>query len=330
MENLDRPFMRLKSRLILLIGLTAALACITPETVFAQNSLGVGSGETSLAPSGPFAGTLFWIQQKQQAFYRLLTAELGAMRTEGRHIWWLAGLSFAYGIFHAAGPGHGKAVISSYMIANEIAARRGIALAFASAFVQALSAVALISVAVFALRGTGFRHSELANTLEISSYAAVTMLGGWLLFRKLRPIAAANNQAQETHGGHPHDICHDHACSTVHAPDPAQLQGKFGLRHAWSAVLAVGLRPCSGALIVLTFAFLNGLYLAGIASAFAMAFGTGATVALLAAAAVWAKDLAVTAGGAVNQSARVFRAIEIAGAGMVLLVGALLLSASLY
>ena len=103
----------------------------------------------------------------------------------------------------------------------------------------------------------------------------------------------------------------------------------FGLRQAWSAILAVGLRPCSGALIVLTFAFLNGLYLAGIASTFAMAVGTGLTVATLAALAVWAKDAAIRIGGAAERGAAIHRAIEIGGAAMVFLFGITLLMAAI-
>ena len=90
------------------------------------------------------------------------------------------------------------------------------------------------------------------------------------------------------------------------------------------------MRPCSGALIVLTFAFLNGLYAAGIASAFAMAVGTGVTVAALAAMAVWAKDYAVRIGGGGSAGVMVHRTIEIAGAAFVFLIGLTLLSAALY
>lgn len=104
---------------------------------------------------------------------------------------------------------------------------------------------------------------------------------------------------------------------------------EFGLRQAWSAILAVGLRPCSGALIVLTFAFLNGLYFAGIAATFAMAIGTGLTVAVLAALAVWAKDAAIRIGGAAERGAAVHRVIEIGGAAMVFLFGLTLLLAAL-
>jgi ABC-type nickel/cobalt efflux system permease component RcnA len=93
--------------------------------------------------------------------------------------------------------------------------------------------------------------------------------------------------------------------------------------------LAVGLRPCSGALIVLTFAFLNGLYFAGIASTLAMALGTGITVATLAAMAVWAKDAAIRVGGAAERGATVQRVIEIGGAALVFLFGIMLLTAAL-
>ena len=107
------------------------------------------------------------------------------------------------------------------------------------------------------------------------------------------------------------------------------LKGNMGIREAWTAVLAVGLRPCTGALIVLTFAFLNGLYLAGIGAVFAMAAGTGITVAILASMAVGAKNLALRLAGANEASAVVHRGIEIAGAAVVFLLGLTLLLASL-
>jgi nickel/cobalt transporter (NicO) family protein len=316
--------------IILLLILTAVMTYVLPDTAFSQNSLGIGRPEQAIRPEGPFASALFWIQQQQQAFYKLLTGELQAMRTDGRHLWLLVGLSFAYGVFHAAGPGHGKAVISSYMIANEMAARRGIALAFASSFVQALTAILLISIVLLALRGSGIRQSDLTKWLEISSYAAISGLGVWLLIRKLRSGDHRHKSSHHSHShgeGDPHS--HDN-CGHQHVPDPKQLTGKFNPGQAWTAIMAVGLRPCTGAIVVLTFSFLNGLFLAGVASTFAMALGTGLTVAFLAALAVWAKDFAISAGGMVDQSTRIHYWIEIGGAIMVLTLGLVLLSASLY
>jgi ABC-type nickel/cobalt efflux system permease component RcnA len=104
---------------------------------------------------------------------------------------------------------------------------------------------------------------------------------------------------------------------------------RFDWRTAWSAVAAVGLRPCSGALIVLSFALLNGLWAGGIASVLAMALGTAITVSLLATLAVTAKNWAVAFAGDGRRGNRIHAAIEIGGAAMVLLLGLVLLSASL-
>ncbi|HSO47928.1 MAG TPA: nickel/cobalt transporter, partial [Rhizobiaceae bacterium] len=338
--------MRLTARNVAVIAALAA-ACISIFAAGAEaaNSLGLGAPEQAIRPEGFFASTLMWIQQQQQDFYRLMTTELKGMREDGSHIFMLAGLSFAYGVVHAAGPGHGKAVISSYMVANEIAARRGIVLAFASAFMQALTAIAVIALLSIALRGVGIKMADATKWLEIASFAGVTALGAWLLWRKIFggghdhghaqghdhahvAVAAAPRVVEHAHAGHHHDDRHHHhhdhhghahhgagnpahgepghvhdsSCGHLHAPDPKMLSRKdFNLRDAWTAILAVGLRPCSGALIVLTFAFINGLWLAGIASTFAMALGTGLTVAVLAALAVWAKDAAIRVGGAAER-----------------------------
>ncbi|MEQ9248487.1 MAG: delayed-early response protein/equilibrative nucleoside transporter, partial [Nitratireductor sp.] len=106
----------------------AAITLLAAGAAMAQSSLGIGAAEPAITPTGPFAGTLQWINTQQQAFYRTLTGALKAMREDGSRLWVLIGLSFAYGVFHAAGPGHGKAVISSYMLANEVALRRGVIL----------------------------------------------------------------------------------------------------------------------------------------------------------------------------------------------------------
>jgi High-affinity nickel-transport protein len=79
----------------------------------AGSSLGIGSNEVALQPHGLFGGFFGWINSQQKEFYRSMTGALKAMRDDGSKAWLLVGLSFAYGIFHAAGPGHGKAVISS-------------------------------------------------------------------------------------------------------------------------------------------------------------------------------------------------------------------------
>jgi ABC-type nickel/cobalt efflux system permease component RcnA len=201
--------------------------------------------------------------------------------------------------------------------------------------------------------------------LEILSYTLVTLFGAWLLFRKISALAGARHPvmavasappmqlAEPMHDGHHHRHGHDHPlhhdghhhhhhahshgpgqvcaeCGHSHAPEPSLLGGKeFDWRTAWSAIMAVGLRPCTGALIVLTFAFLNGLWAAGIASVVAMSIGTAITVSILATAAVFAKNVAVRLAGGGTASGLIQSAFEIGGALLVLLFGLTLLAASL-
>jgi nickel/cobalt transporter (NicO) family protein len=183
------------------------------------------------------------------------------------------------------------------------------------------------------------------RALEIASYALIAAFGGWLVFRKLRSMlrpapAPATMHADDVHGRehhHHHDHHHAHGpgevcatCGHAHAPDPALLKGdRFALSEAWSAIVAVGLRPCSGALIVLSFALLNGLYLGGVLSVFAMSIGTAITVSILATMAVTAKGIAVRYASSDSAAARISNGIEIAGALLVLLLGLVLLGAAL-
>lgn len=297
----------------------------------AQSSLGLGRSEQAIRPEGFFADLLFWIQQQQQAFYKAMTTALSGMKSDPGKLWVLVGLSFLYGIFHAAGPGHGKAVVSTYMLANEVAAKRGIMLSFASALLQGLTAIVVIGLILLLLRGSGIKTNDLAGFLEISSYFLVMMLGIYLLWTKL--FRRRHSHSHSHNHDHSHDHHHDHECDDgcghLHAPDPKQLEGDFGLREAWTAILAVGLRPCSGALIVLTFAFLNGLYAGGILSTFAMSIGTAITVATLALLSVGAKNLAIRIAGAQDSLGTIHRYIEIIGAALVFLIGLLLFSAAI-
>ena len=161
----------LNSRLVCLtMVLIAGAVLLGHSDAMAQSSLGLGRSEQAIRPDGLFAGILFWIQQQQQTFYKAMTTSLSALKNNESTAWYLIGLSFTYGIFHAAGPGHGKAVISSYMLANEVAAKRGIALSFASAMLQGITAILVISAIMLFLRGTGIKTNNLAGSLEITSY----------------------------------------------------------------------------------------------------------------------------------------------------------------
>ncbi|MBS1182576.1 MAG: high-affinity nickel-transport protein [Proteobacteria bacterium] len=344
--------------LVVLLVAAPALASTGP--------FGVGLPEPA-ATGGAFLPGLFrTIAVWQAGFYRDLTATLGAMKADGSAGVWLMTLSFLYGVLHAVGPGHGKAVISTYVLANRETARNGAVLALVSALAQAVTAVTMVVVAAVLLGATSIAMTRAAAVLETGSFALIVVLGLWLVWRKIvRPLG--NRFAERyapvavTVGGAPavmassfagavlHDDCghdhtrlglklprpthvHDDGCGHLHAPSPEIAAGRLDWKKAWSAVAAVGLRPCTGALIVLVFALSQGLFIVGIAAAFAMALGTGLTVAVLTLAAVATRGLAVRlAGAGSGDLAYSLHAIIEAGAALaVLLFGLLMLGASLW
>lgn len=298
-------------------------------------------------PPASTSGFVGWLLAKQAEFYRAMSQSIRSAKQDGTAVWTLLMLSFLYGIFHAAGPGHGKAVISSYVVANEETWWRGVVLSFASAFLQAVVAVALVSIAVVIFKASNRTMCDTERIIEIASYALIALVGARLLWvkgrgfasalfaldRPLRAVGAAvtphHDQKHHDHPhGHDHHHHHDHASAWGHAhgPEPQDLAGPGGWKRGLSAVVAVGVRPCSGAILVLVFALAQGLYWAGVVSTFVMAFGTAITVAAIATVAVAAKSFAVQLASArAGYGTLAMRGIEVAAAFVVLLFGLLLL-----
>ena len=299
-----------------LVAAAVVLVAVLADAALAQ-PFGVPRGAS---PPPPVGGITGYILEKQAEFYRMLSATLRAAKADGSAGWTLLGISFLYGIFHAAGPGHGKAVISSYLVANDETWRRGIILSFASALLQALSAIVIVAIAAVLLNATAKAMGDTVRVVEIVGYSLIVLIGlrllwvkGRALLRLLRPQAAPVHRGHDHHGhdhhhhGHAHDHARDHAHHNhehhdhedeasawghAHAPEPSELGGKHWFRRALSAVIAVGLRPCSGAIIVLVFALAQGLFWIGVASTFAMGLGTAITVAAIATLAVGARSFA--------------------------------------
>ena len=308
----------------------------------ARNPFDMGMREGSGPPTSGFVA---WVVAEQMRFERMLSGAVRAIEADASALWTLLGISFAYGVFHAAGPGHGKAVVASYMFANDNSLRRGIAISFMAAALQAVVAVLIVAVLAVALNATSARMKEVANLVELASYGAIALLGAWLVWRKGRALAGELRGKQTHHHGHGHHDHdhghHDHAhkpkahvhdehCGHFHAPSPATLGDGFTWRGAIATVFAAGARPCSGAILVLVFALAQGIFMAGVASAFAMAMGTALTTSALAAVAVGAKGLAVRflgqgSGGGVI----VVRLLELAAALLVLFLGASLVLAAM-
>ena len=331
-----------------------------------------GAFDAVLAQGNPFGaprppatsaggGVLGWVLTKQAELYLQFRTLIRAAKTDGSAVFSLLAISFVYGVFHAAGPGHGKAVISSYLIANRETWRRGVVLSFASALVQALVAVAVVGIAAALLGATSRTMCSTDRVIEIASYGLIIAVGVRLLWVKGRgvfaalrteraapmpaPVGAAVTDRHDHHDHHHHhddahhhghDHAHDHAghahhhdeaCDHDHGPDPSSLAGPGGWRRGLTAIFAVGLRPCSGAILVLVFALAQGLFWAGAAATFVMGIGTAITVAAIATIAVGTRSVAERmASSRAGYGTLFMRGIEVGAAALIIAFGALLLA----
>ncbi|MDE2361898.1 MAG: nickel/cobalt transporter [Hyphomicrobiales bacterium] len=319
----------------------ASLVWCASPALAQHHPFAVGANEGSV---GAGNGLVAWLIAEQARFYRMLTGAVREARTSAAGFWLLAGLSFAYGVFHAAGPGHGKAVMASYMIANERALRRGLVLTFLAALLQGAVAVSIVGVAAILFNATAQRMTAAAEAIEMVSYGAVATLGLWLVWtkgraflREARALAPSPAPALAAAGATPSRFAcdaiepghvHTADCGHFHAPDPATLDKDFSWGSALATIVAAGARPCSGAILVLVFALSQGVLLAGIGAVAAMSLGTAITTGALAAVAVLAKGLALRLTAATGRGALVARgaellaAIIVLGAGLALLAGA--------
>src|SRR6266851_8325354 len=332
----------------------------TMHVLLAQTPFG-GPRPTAEPQVGGIVG---WLLARQSEFYREMSSAIRAAKSDGSAVWTLLAVSFAYGIFHAAGPGHGKAVISSYLVANQETARRGIVLSFASALMQSLVAIVIVAICAWLLNATAKTMCGAEKAIEIVSYALIAAFGARLVWTKgggfIRalqaprpvPAMALAAVAHHDHAGHGHDHhdhdhshahvqghahvahhdhehrhddhghVHDEHCGHSHGPAPGELAGPGGWQRGFGAIFAVGIRPCSGAILVLVFALAQGLFWAGIAATFVMGLGTAITVATIAVVAVTAKDLARRLSGTKEGGGALFmRGVEFGAAGLVLLFG---------
>jgi nickel/cobalt exporter len=362
-----------RSRAVTLIVLVAIVfACVTGVVSAWSAPFGAPHPAADMSASG-LSG---WIFAEQAAFYRSLSGFIRASKENGAAMWELFGISFVYGIFHAVGPGHGKAVISSYVVANEETWRRGVVLSFVSAGIQSVVAIIVVAVAAVLLGATAKAIGLTVHLVEIISYALVILIGLRLLYvkgrgfriacreltwrqapdfafasapgaatlstkpfqlpdRRFGAMAMRGGQCQidgcpaHAHSFHCHDD-HDHhesAWGHAHGPEPTMLAGAGGWRRGLAAVVAVGLRPCSGAIIVLIFALAQDLFWTGVGATLFMGLGTAVTVAAIATVAVSARGLASRiARTRAGLGMLTMRAIEVGSAALIVAFGILLLA----
>jgi nickel/cobalt exporter len=280
---------------------------------------------------------LAWLREGQHYFNDLVVTYLQTIKEENTFIAYvgLISVGFLYGAIHAVGPGHGKMVVSSYVLANENSLKRGLLVVGFSSLLQSITAITLVLGFYYVLAATRSQAEHWAALLETASFIMIGALGGWLILQGITTLAQAIGLYKKKHYSHDHHHGHDHhdhdhscgSCGHAHVPTPDELKGKKNFASLAVMIVSIGIRPCTGALLLLFFSCMFDLAWPGILATLAMGLGTATTTGALAILAVKSKKLALSF---VKKSDRgllfTHAALRLGGGAVILLMAVLFLT----
>lgn len=348
-----------RAALIALALVAICLATISPalaqHPLMPQAPASAAPAAVASEPPGPLVRVTAWIHAKQRELHRDLVRNMRAIAGEStaKAGWALIVASFLYGVFHAVGPGHGKAVLATYLGTQPHRLRRGLQLAAAGAFAQGAVAVALVYGLVIIGGWLPRDTQDVVNWSERLGFALVAAVGFALAWRGARALwawwrnagagghghhdaahahhhDAHHHDAHHDHGHHDHHHAHVHGphCDHLHAPSPEML-ATSGWRANLAIVLSMGLRPCTGAILVLVLAFALDMLWVGVFSVAAMSLGTGLALIAMGVVVIKARQWAMARLGAHEGQAHLaMDGLAFVGGCAVMLLGTSLLLAT--
>ncbi|AHG19049.1 nickel transporter [Chania multitudinisentens RB-25] len=277
--------------------------------------------------------TVIWQKGLHQQMAALLQQVKAAPQQAGLA---LTLFSLSYGVLHALGPGHGKVVIATYLATHPTRLKSSLKLTFAASLLQGVVAIALVMLVLVVLQLSSRQLHQSSFWLEKGSFILVILLGVLLSWRALKRLYQAVktirpgptwriNRLQPLPEDHVHSAhC---GCGHRHLPSDAELQAGSDWRTQVAIVLAMGMRPCSGAILVLLFSKVIGVFIWGVLSALAMALGTSLTISALALFVHCSRKLAVRISrqrATAAWSAVAWSSLALAGGIILLFAGVLL------
>jgi ABC-type nickel/cobalt efflux system permease component RcnA len=257
--------------LMRLIGLALALLLFAlPTAAHAQQAplFPAPSGDGASADQPVASPSLwrtigFYVVRAEATFSRQLNRQMAAIRNGTGSLPLLSGIlaAFLYGVFHTLAVGHGKTVVVGYFLGNHARPAQGIAMASWIAISHVLGAVVVAVAAHWILERTLMSPIEQNHWIRMISFGAIALIGAWMLVGEWRRLSGKATGGHHHHHDHDHDHHHGH-----------------GAGHRRLLAVAAGFVPCSGAILILTFAIANGILASGLAMVVAIALGMAATL----------------------------------------------------
>ncbi len=256
-------------------------------------------------PSPDFLqGVTTTISQAQRRLNQTLSQEMRRIQQTGSPaaILTVSVVAFLYGVLHAAGPGHGKLVVSAFFLGREARIIKGVMMGGLVSLLQTLSAIAIVLVLVFVLGQSGFDVVQQSVWVEVTSYGLIVLIGLYLIYAALTGRHLGHHHGESSHGG-------------AESDEPLVNRG---------VVLAAGLTPCASAIIILLFALANGVLAIGMVATLIMAVGMSITVALVGIATIATRKTLLSVMAARPRAALwVRRGLTLTGALLITVVGSL-------
>lgn len=176
-------------------------------------------------------------------------------------------VTFIYGMVHALGPGHGKTVTFSYFLSERAEVKKGIMVGTLIGFLHAGSALILVLILYLIIQQSFLRPLEdLSRLIKLISYALITAIGLFLLLRATIALWRKEKNAGKS-----------------------TYEKSVTTKSIIPFAVAVGIIPCTGAVIVLLFSISMGILGIGIVSTFCMALGMATTISLVGVLTILAK-----------------------------------------
>lgn len=246
-----------------------------------------------------------YVAQSQQKIKVRLSRLIRQLKKGDSGVFFLiVGITFLYGIIHAAGPGHGKSVIFSYLVGKkEAKLKKTLMLCWFIPFAQGISAMIVIyGIYYLSLGSLVATFQKTSQNAYLISYILILGIGLMLLGIKIKPIVFRSSGSEKKRHG--------------------DRYGKSGL----PLIITLGVTPCPGVMILLTFLLamrLNELAVVLVAS---MTTGMAITISAIGVMTAYSKKKLLSVISRNGERLHHFEHIlEFAGAGLLVLMGTIFL-----